>query len=275
VRDLFATGISGINRYFLHIFSALVCSISIFHAGSAFSQDLRPGIIGEDNRVIVVDEGQPWDAIGQVNISGYRRTGMCTGTLIAPNLVLTAAHCVMNPWEKRPYPARNIHFLAAVRGSQDKGHSVAKCLRFLDGYSYVAPSNMQPTQHGKSVPLDSVAKDAVAIVLDERIAVDPAPLAEGVVPQAGLRLVHAAYPADHRFTLSAHFGCQLLRSDVKSPFWINDCDTHPGSSGGPVLARIDGKLRLAAIMIASNSNRYNVALPISEWVTLTRSAECP
>lgn len=125
------------------------------------------------------------------------------------------------------------------------------------------------------MPLVSLAKDAVAIVLDETIAVDPAPLAEGVVPQAGLRLVHAAYPGDHRFTLSAHFGCQLLRSKAESHFLVNDCDTHPGSSGGPLFAKIDGKLRLAAIMIGGNNDRYNIALPISEWITLTRSNECP
>ena len=275
MRELVATGTSDINRYIPHIFTALVCGVSISHAGPAAAQDLRPGIIGEDKRVIVVDEGPPWDAIGQVNISGYRRTGMCTGTLIMPSLVLTAAHCVIDPLEKRPYPVRNIHFLAGVRGSKDKGHSVAKCLHFLDGYSYVAPSRVQPSQHGKSVPLDGLAKDAVAIVLDENISVEPAPLAEGVVYQVGLRLVHAAYPGDHRFALRAHFGCQLLRSEGESPLWINDCDTHPGSSGGPVFARIDGTLRLAAMMIAGSKNCYNIALPISEWITLTRSNECP
>src|SRR5208283_954715 len=79
VRELVATGTSDINRYIPHIFTALVCGVSISHAGPAAAQDLRPGIIGEDKRVIVVDEGPPWDAIGQVNISGYRRTGMCTG----------------------------------------------------------------------------------------------------------------------------------------------------------------------------------------------------
>jgi protease YdgD len=56
-------------------------------------QDLYPGIIGEDDRVRLQEQGPPWDAVGQVNVAGYRIMGQCTGTLVAPNLVVTAAHC--------------------------------------------------------------------------------------------------------------------------------------------------------------------------------------
>ena len=57
------------NRCFLPV----LCVVLIFHPGPTLTQDLRPGIIGEDNRVIVVDEGRPWDAIGQVNIGDVGR----------------------------------------------------------------------------------------------------------------------------------------------------------------------------------------------------------
>ena len=45
----------------------------------------------------------PWGAIGQINVTGYRRTIMCTGSLIAPNVVISAAHCVMDPWSRKPF----------------------------------------------------------------------------------------------------------------------------------------------------------------------------
>jgi len=112
-------------------------------------------------------------------------------------------------------------------------------------------------------------------VLNEKLAVDPAPLAETVMPHPGLRLVHAAYPADRRFALSAHFDCHLLRSDLEGPLWFNDCDTHPASSGGPLFARMDGMLKLAAIMLGMGERISNVALPISEWKDLARNSVCP
>ena len=41
-----------------------------------------PGVIGTDDRKPVTASGRPWDAIGQVNIGGYRALGQCTGTLV-------------------------------------------------------------------------------------------------------------------------------------------------------------------------------------------------
>jgi protease YdgD len=106
----------------------------IFAVQSALSQDLRPGIIGNDDRVRLDERGPPWDAVGQVNVAGYRTGFDCTGTLIAPTLVVTAAHCVINPIAQKPYALKDIHFLAAVRGPENKGHATAQCLHFLPSY---------------------------------------------------------------------------------------------------------------------------------------------
>jgi len=242
-------------------------------------QDLRPGIIGQDDRVRLDKQGPPWDAVGQVNVAGFDRVDICTGTLTAPNVVMTAAHCVMNPWKKIPYRLDGIHFVAGVRGETFKGHAKARCLHFPNGYKFVPPPKINPEMPAQEAPIESFLDDVVAIVLDRKLGVAPAPLAEGLTPRPDLLFVHVAYPLDHRFMPWAHLGCHLLLPDPELRLWFNDCDTFPGSSGGPLfVVGPDGTPRLAAIMVGGgedSDSESNIAVPISEWLELTRNTMCP
>lgn len=253
----------------------LVCLVAIFAAAPVMGEDLRPGIIGDDDRVPVESRGSPWDAIGQVNIGGYRQSGRCTGTLVAPDVVLTAAHCVIDRTRNGPFPLHNIHFLAGAHLSENKGHSTAKCLHFLDGHDFTAPEPDGLVRSKPKVPLGELVTDAALIMLNDKLDVDPAALADEASVRPEMSLVHVAYPADRRYVLSAHENCHLLRPPDGAPLWFTDCDTHPASSGGPVFVRADGTLKLTAIMVATGGHRTNIALPISRWAELTRARKCP
>jgi protease YdgD len=131
----------------------------------------QPGLIDKDDRQPVTTQGRPWDAIGQVNVGGYRSVGQCTGTLVRPDLVITAAHCVMDDAKASPHPLHNIHFLSGVSGDRNLGHAQAKCLRFLKGYTYV------PLRNARGVPLSALYQDVAAIVLTVPLDIEPAAVA--------------------------------------------------------------------------------------------------
>ena len=243
-------------------------SLAIVRASAG---DPQRGIFGNDDRRVIEQLNPPWGAIGQINTTGYRRTSWCTGSLIATNLVITAAHCVMDPWSHKSFPLHQIHFLAGVRGSSWLGHSTAKCLHFPPDYEYVGPSGRLPSQED---PLRAFLRDVVLIVLkDDLNNIAPLELDRAPVQSSNISLVHASYPADRRYTLTGHFGCHLLARDQN--LWFTDCDTHAASSGGPVFIQRKENLGLAAIMVGVAGTASSVAIPVTNWIDLAAERNCP
>lgn len=251
----------------------LVCFFCVTCSVRASAGDLHPGIIGSDDRR-VIDQAGPWDAIGQVNATGYRQTRRCTGSLIASNLVITAAHCVMDSWRRKPFPLHQIHFVAGVRGSDWLGHSTAKCLHFSPGYEYVGPSKILPSLPFQDVPRGSLSRDMVLMVLkDDLNNIAPLELHRDEIQSSDISLVHASYPADRRYALTGHFGCHLLARD--QDLWFTDCDTHVASSGGPVFIQRNDDLKLAAIMVGAAKESASIAVSAANWIDVAAQRNCP
>ena len=76
---------------------------------AAFAQDARL------KRLDTGDDGRAWLAVGRLDIGG---SGFCTGALIAPNLVLTAAHCLFDKETREKIDHTSIEFLAGWRNGR-------------------------------------------------------------------------------------------------------------------------------------------------------------
>jgi len=194
-----------------------------------------PGIKGDDDRVIVESFDWLWSAVVKVN----RRTGgFCTGVLIAPDKVLTAAH--------RLYLSLTDHWLAP-----DRLHVVENYRRGdWTGDSAVVSYVMGPDAN---LPRDEVNGSTH---LDWAVLTLETPLGEGVAPVPvgveelgpGDTLMQAGFSEDSRHVLTLHRHCHILAAYDGARVLTHDCDAVHGDSGSPLFVQHeDGSVELLAI----------------------------
>ncbi|KAI8471057.1 MAG: trypsin-like cysteine/serine peptidase domain-containing protein [Monoraphidium minutum] len=211
-------------------------------------------LVGGDDRQ-GCQRGFPYTAIGQIQVVDGTGLYICTGTLIAPDKVLTAGHCVWNI--KRGAFYYNLNYAPG---------------RYREGGRVVNPWGVVPW---KSVTVfDSFKKNPST--WDVAVVTLTKPLGSltgymGIASGCGrhLQLTTAGYPQDKSQGTCMAASCAQRALDCDTPTNPHVCDTYMGMSGSPLW---DGKNRVRLIHVAGVEGRaQNRATTLTQFLVNTIS----
>lgn len=204
----------------------VVASLLICLAGAAAAQNTGLEPLTRRDQIL------GWEAVGRLELGGG---GFCTGTLIASDLVLTAAHCLYDNGAALD-PAKML-FRAGYAEGQAVAESAALRLVVLPGYRPDMPVSAQ-----------NVRNDVALVQLAQPIPTAVAAPFSVKAPGKGDAVSVVSYAMGREEMLSWQRECRVL--DRAEALVALDCDVTFGASGAPVLDRSSGRAQIVALISA-------------------------
>lgn len=205
------------------------------------SSGLRTLITGDDSR--------GWEAVGRLDIAGKN---MCTGAMIAPDLVLTAAHCLFDKVTGEQLDATKIKFMAGWRGGRATAYANVKRAVVHPDYRFSAKAG------------DIQVRDDIAVLQLTRPIQKTSitPFETGDHPRKGADVGIVSYAHDRSGSPSLEESCRVIAR--QSGTLILSCDVDFGSSGAPVFSMDGGQARIVSVVSAmADVNGRKVSLGTS------------
>lgn len=180
-------------------------------------------------------EAAAWEAVGRLDIGGK---GFCTGSLIAPDVVLTAAHCLYDRTTGSPVDPSRIEFRAGFRNGQSAATRGARRAIPHPAYRFDPAAGAAESRN-----------DLALVELDQPIGVAGVrPFETAPEVQAGAEVSVVSYALGRAEAPSREDACGVLGQE--GGVFVLTCDVDFGASGAPVF-QMDGSIaRIVSVVSA-------------------------